>query len=1134
MKKILSLILKLDITKVASEQYYNRGLNYFKTNSLLSYSWNGEVLNASINGSEIYKVKLLNEIDDNIIFICNCPLGREKVVCKHIICALIGVKAFLQSKEYIPENYYDSFEISRFKNQLDSSIDLKLNKQISDAKNSSKYKIILHTRSNSNQITFTVTNNNIKIDRSSFNYPSDLEKLFKSSNSSISFQKLFNFILQNPQKYELSVQTSSGLVNTQFNQSLILIPKTEFNLQESKPNNERESANELNKISIRKLGFYNNKLNENFIVIGENFLDIPTQTIGSVSNNEHGENWYYADNFSYNSLNNFYKYDNNIRLTSQSFDIKIEDFISSSVIEFEMGKENLLDNFIFKVNDHHKDLIESNANFKVIIKKTHNEKLMLLECLLQADSYQNILLYEDLNNFIENGFTNLKNPKPKDKRIFVDGILKLILAQTKEDINFIKETTISKIGDVNINQIYNQFIDFINTKTIRILPLNNSFHKIALDRKELWRSLAIINQIFSQDIDLSVNLSSILIPTNKLYNKLSILKTVLSHYNIDLLLENKKIKLSKFEFNIDATNKLGIDWFELNPEIRLDEKLISRENQNELLDSGIIERDDFIQILDVNSQQIMKILFGNKKVDEQTNSNKTNKREITELSRLRIFDLIELKQLGVNLKLNENDKETIDSLSNFDNIKNKKLPEKLKYSLRDYQETGYNWLAFLYEHKFGACLADDMGLGKTLQTISFLAGIKEDIIKSHYQDKNPHLIVLPPSLVFNWENEINKFYPYFNVLQYKGANRQVDFKDIDIVLTTYDIARTDIELLKKINFHVIIFDEAQAIKNIYAKRTSSVRQLQGYFKICLTGTPLENHLGEFYSIMDLTIPGLLPSYDTIGNIFTEDIQDFFVKKTKPFVLRRTKETILKELPKKTEEDIYLPMNESQKKIYAITVAQIKKTIDQAYQTQTANKAKILALTAILRLRQICISPALVEKGAKLDSPKINFLLEQIKTIKDSGILVFSQFVSSLDLIENILIKGKIKYLRIDGSTPMAKRKKIVEEFQNHKTIKVLLLSLKTGGIGLNLTNANYVFHLDPWWNPAVENQASDRAHRIGQTKNVFVTRLLMKHSIEEKIMYLKQKKKDLFDAVLSNSTKKTAALNKADFDFLLS
>ena len=361
------------------------------------------------------------------------------------------------------------------------------------------------------------------------------------------------------------------------------------------------------------------------------------------------------------------------------------------------------------------------------------------------------------------------------------------------------------------------------------------------------------------------------------------------------------------------------------------------------------------------------------------------------------------------------DEAVVDRLLHFERLEERPLPAGLRATLRPYQREGWHWLAFLYEHGFGACLADDMGLGKTLQAIILLGGIKEGLVRAPGGGgRRPHLIVVPPSLLFNWESEIRKFFPGLAVASYAGAERSTDFGGADVVLTTYGLVRRDLARLKEIPFDVIVFDEAQAVKNAAADTTGAVRQLQARFKLAMTGTPVENHLGEYVSILDLAVPGLL---DDVKEGQVEQI----VRRTRPFVLRRTKEQILEELPPKVETDIYLDLTEHQKMLYRRTVESVKSTIEAAYRSRTAAQARIIALTALLRLRQICVSPQLVDPAHHETSPKIGFLIAQLRELLDEGhrALVFSQFTSFLDLLEPELERGGIAFVRLDGSTPTA-------------------------------------------------------------------------------------------------------------------
>jgi non-specific serine/threonine protein kinase len=328
------------------------------------------------------------------------------------------------------------------------------------------------------------------------------------------------------------------------------------------------------------------------------------------------------------------------------------------------------------------------------------------------------------------------------------------------------------------------------------------------------------------------------------------------------------------------------------------------------------------------------------------------------------------------------------------------------------------------------------------------------------------------------------------------------------------------------------------VKNLKAATTNAVRRLRGTFSLALTGTPVENHLGEYYAIMDLCLPGLLGSREDFGREINrgDSAVERLVRRTRPFILRRTKQLIAAELPPKIEIDIQLELLPKQKALYQQTVEEVRGQVRDAYASRAQAQARIIALTAILRLRQICLAPSLAATGASEASPKLDFLIEQLQELKDEGhsALVFSQFTGYLDVIEKGLKHHGLCCLRLDGSTPVSRRKELVQAFQNALEPSVFLISLKAGGKGLNLIRASYVYHMDPWWNPAVENQASDRAHRIGQTGQVTITRLIMRHTIEEKMMVLKERKSRLYKAILEEGTGRGGAgLTREDFEHLL-
>lgn len=667
---------------------------------------------------------------------------------------------------------------------------------------------------------------------------------------------------------------------------------------------------------------------------------------------------------------------------------------------------------------------------------------------------------------------------------------------------------------------------------------DNAWTTVVPDKQKELLLYRIPCELFGWDVVESMRAwSEMVLPEDRLLESLPLLAERCAAAGIELRLDAQPVRAASWEFHIDASTGSDIDWFELRPEIRCDGKVIDPALFGQVMRTGVLRDGAAIRVIDANTQALLRRIAGLRDGD----SRQGKAREIVRVPRLQILDWVALRKEGVVLRLSQDDEAVIERLLNFERIERKKLPERLNADLRPYQREGYDWLAFLYEHRFGGCLADDMGLGKTLQAISLLAGLKEGVIAPRTAgDRRPHLIVVPPSLLFNWEHELDKFYSDLKVLTYAGTGRRADYEGCDVVLTSYGIVRRDIETMKDVAFDVIIFDEAQTVKNIHAGMTAAARRLTASFKLALTGTPLENHIGEYYSIIDLSLPGLLGEYDEFRSRTRPDSPDALnaaLARTRPFVLRRTKDKVLKDLPPKTETDVYLELTEDQKALYTRTVEEVRGTVNDAYRNRTQAQAGIIALAAILKLRQICVSPRLVAKAWKTASPKTGFLIENLRELLDEGhsALVFSQFTSFLDVLEPDLRDAEIGYLRLDGSTPVGKRKTLVNSFQSGEGPPVFLLSLKAGGKGLNLTRASYVFHLDPWWNPAVEDQASDRTHRIGQTQSVTITRVLMRHTIEEKMMELKRKKLALYKAVMEGAegTGKGFAVTKEDFEFLL-
>jgi SNF2 family DNA or RNA helicase len=477
-------------------------------------------------------------------------------------------------------------------------------------------------------------------------------------------------------------------------------------------------------------------------------------------------------------------------------------------------------------------------------------------------------------------------------------------------------------------------------------------------------------------------------------------------------------------------------------------------------------------------------------------------------------------------------------------IKEEQPHSKFKGSLRKYQNDGLSWLIFLKNNGFGGILADDMGLGKTVQTLAFLQRVKYD---SKITCSTPRfLLVAPTSLLYNWEQEIAKFTPDLSVAIHSGSKRAKSIEDlpnVDILITTYGLIRNDIDIFSPILFEAIILDESQNIKNHSAKTTQFIQKLTAKCRIALTGTPIENTVKDLWSQMNFLNKGLLGSLKTFEENFAKPIEKLHDNKkaeelkklVKPFLLRRTKAEVAKDLPILTEKIVYCDMTESQAKYYEETKSEYRNSIVDMVEEKGLPKAKFSILQGLSKLRQIANHPILIDKDYSADSGKHIILLEKIKDAITDGhkVLVFSQFVSYLNLIENDINSLKLPYYKLTGSTSKEKRAQYVEEFQVTDKATVFLISLKAGGTGLNLTSADYVFIVDPWWNPAAEAQARDRSHRIGQKQRVFSYKFIAKDTIEEKITALQARKQRLSQDIIVSENSILSNLDINELHFLL-
>jgi superfamily II DNA or RNA helicase len=480
-----------------------------------------------------------------------------------------------------------------------------------------------------------------------------------------------------------------------------------------------------------------------------------------------------------------------------------------------------------------------------------------------------------------------------------------------------------------------------------------------------------------------------------------------------------------------------------------------------------------------------------------------------------------------------------EQLKSFDHIEPAKEPRGFRGELRPYQQEGLGWLKFLKDSGFGGCLADDMGLGKTIQVLALLQMRRARPVA--VWERLPSLIVVPRSLIFNWIEEAERFTPKLRLLNYTGAGREEwmsSFHEFDVILTTYGTLRRDIDHLKEQEFDYAILDEAQAIKNASSQAAKSCRMLRAQHRLALTGTPVENHLGELWSIFEFLNPGML-SQNSLKDLIGKPADDEAFKTVSaaltPFIFRRTKKQVLKDLPEKTEQTLYCELEGEQLRLYNELRDHYRVSLKEAIEQVGLQKAKIQVLEALLRLRQAACHPGLIDPDRQFEgSAKIDTVLQQIEEVLDEGhkALVFSQFTSLLSILRYHLDGMGITYEYLDGRT--RNRQEKVARFQNDTECRLFLISLKAGGVGLNLTAADYVFILDPWWNPAVEAQAVDRVHRIGQTRPVFAYRLIARGTVEEKILELQGNKKLLADAILSADKSLMSELSTDDLKLLLS
>jgi len=598
--------------------------------------------------------------------------------------------------------------------------------------------------------------------------------------------------------------------------------------------------------------------------------------------------------------------------------------------------------------------------------------------------------------------------------------------------------------------------------------------------------------------------------------------------------------LRNFRFNTARPNthihvSSGLDWFDAKVEIEFGEQRVGISD----IKRALAGKQSFVQLgdgtLGILPDEWLKryaLLF---KVGE----GKNDKLRLSKYHMSVIDDLYENRDAAeLSFALDEK----FERLREFKNIPEIPAPNELRDVLRPYQVSGFQWLNYLNDVGWGGILADDMGLGKTVQALTMM---------SHFLDHTKSLqaiVICPTTLIYNWQNEVKKFTPQLSSVIHHGnarARSASEFEGYNIIITTYGTLRSDIQLLLKMNFDYIVLDESQAIKNPSSKVTKAATLLNGKNRICMSGTPLQNNTFDIFAQMNFLNPGLLGSMEFFRNEFATPIDKFGEQDQKehlrrllfPFILRRTKEQVARDLPEKTETILFCEMEKAQRRIYDAYRNSYRDKILGTINEQGIDKSQLTILQGLMKLRQICDSPAILNEEEKFpnDSIKLEELGREIQeNIGEHKALVFSQFLGMLALIREKLKELNIPYEYFDGSTSPSERERAIKNFQENEDCRVFLISLKAGGVGLNLTAADYVYIVDPWWNPAVEQQAIDRTHRIGQTKNIFAYRMICIDTIEDKILQLQERKRALAKELITDDSSFVKALTKADVEYLFS
>ena len=776
-----------------------------------------------------------------------------------------------------------------------------------------------------------------------------------------------------------------------------------------------------------------------------------------------------------------------------------------------LTKNNIVGNYIYSQGVFYKINIEKDTQFSLLdlFQKIDKYELESYGTLI-LKNYKNVdLKYEDYETIISDEKTAI--PQIIIEKIAFDNSLYLKINSiiSTMDYDFFIKNKIETV--LTVNELEKK----LEISKINLENLGSDMFEIVKVLTKLQKSIGLKSSYYIDNenfIILNEELAKGFVKKEllQLTGKYSIIGTDrLRKYNIKAV----KPKISgRFSYNLD--------YFEGEVEVEIEGEKFSIQ---QLLNN--YKKDEYIVLSDgtnalINREYIEKL----QRIFKEEDGNKV---------KVSFFDMPIVQDM-IDEKSFEND--FMGSKDFFEGI-NKLAEESIEYpklnaTLRDYQKYGYKWLKYLTDNNLGACLADDMGLGKTLQAIALLS-------KVHEEKKKKSMVIMPKSLIYNWENEIKRFSPKLKVGIYYGINRDFSsLKKVDIILTTYGTIRNDIENLLEQKFDLLILDESQNIKNINSQTTKAVLLLNAKKRVALSGTPIENNLLELYSLFRFLNPEMFGSVQEFTNDYIVPIQKYsdtstieeLRKKIYPFLLRRVKKEVLADLPDKIEKLVYVDMNDEHRRFYEERRKYYYSLLEKNTSSQ-GNFDKFFVLQAINELRHIVSSPELESK--KIISSKKEVLIENvIEAIENNHkVLVFVNYLSSIESICDSLKENKIKYLKMTGQTK--DRQNLVDKFQNDSRYKVFVMTLKTGGVGLNLVSADTIFIYDPWWNTTVENQAIDRAYRLGQDKTVFAYKMIMRNTIEEKILKLQEIKNKLLDDLISEDNLSTKNLSKSDIEFIL-